>query len=225
MKVLFLDVDGVLNSQRWPSSFMPERAIDPQAMQLLNDLVGRTGAEVVVSSTWRLLEPDMAGRLARNGFVGQVIGQTPEIRGAPRGREIVTWLSQHPDVERFAILDVNADMESLHYRLVQTSFETGLEQAHVELAVSLLSRPLRAQRRRARNYRLPPNVVTVTRPTRWGNPYVGDDPKLCLDAYRVHASGLDLSPLRGKDLACWCAPGAPCHADILLELANKEVSK
>jgi hypothetical protein len=32
----------------------------------------------------------------------------------------------------------------------------------------------------------------------------------------------DLTPLRGKNLACWCKPGAPCHADVLLRLANKE---
>lgn len=31
----------------------------------------------------------------------------------------------------------------------------------------------------------------------------------------------DLGPLRGKNLACWCAPGSPCHADVLLELANQ----
>jgi hypothetical protein len=31
----------------------------------------------------------------------------------------------------------------------------------------------------------------------------------------------DLSKLRGKNLACWCALGEPCHADVLLELANK----
>jgi hypothetical protein len=30
----------------------------------------------------------------------------------------------------------------------------------------------------------------------------------------------DLAQLRGKNLACWCKPGAPCHADVLLELAN-----
>lgn len=37
----------------------------------------------------------------------------------------------------------------------------------------------------------------------------------CVDT----VSGLDA--LRGKNLACWCAPGAPCHADVLLEIANK----
>ncbi len=37
----------------------------------------------------------------------------------------------------------------------------------------------------------------------------------------AHASHLDLAPLRGKDLACWCRPGDPCHADVLLELANR----
>jgi hypothetical protein len=39
----------------------------------------------------------------------------------------------------------------------------------------------------------------------------------------THPSRCDLEGLRGKNLACWCQPGAPCHADVLLELANRPV--
>jgi hypothetical protein len=45
-----------------------------------------------------------------------------------------------------------------------------------------------------------------------------------LRLYRLHAEGFDVAALRrdlaGKDLACWCPLGQPCHADVLLELAN-----
>ncbi len=75
----------------------------------------------------------------------------------------------------------------------------------------------------------PASAVYVGRPTKWGNPCrIGIDGNrdtviakysLWLDKM-VDAGMLDLSELRGKDLVCWCAP-RPCHADILLERANK----
>ncbi len=83
---------------------------------------------------------------------------------------------------------------------------------------------------------IPPGAVYVGRPSKWGNPYrVGrdGDRQRVIDRYRERLSFLlthpgsretllaDLEFLRGKDLVCWCAP-LPCHADILLELANKE---
>lgn len=52
--------------------------------------------------------------------------------------------------------------------------------------------------------------------------------RLAVDKFRswaevlVARGDLDLEPLRGKNLACWCKHGAPCHADVLLELANRE---
>lgn len=91
--------------------------------------------------------------------------------------------------------------------------------------------PERVQRRRIRGWRMPANTVYVGRPTRWGNPFhVGlqGDAAECVRAYR---SWLRTMPglvadirlaLAGKDLACWCPPGQPCHADVLLEIANSE---
>jgi hypothetical protein len=108
-------------------------------------------------------------------------------------------------------------MEAVGYRHVKTDFDEGLLPGHVEIAVDYLSRPMRARRRRTRGYRLPPNVVTVTRPGAYGNPYTGE---LALDAFDVKAAGMKLGALRGKDLACWCPLSAECHADILLHHAN-----
>ena len=88
--------------------------------------------------------------------------------------------------------------------------------------------PRRIRRKRTRGWRKPTGVVNVTRPGKWGNPYpVREHASSALDAYRGYlarelADGrLDLDELRGKDLMCWCKPGAPCHGDILLELANR----
>lgn len=108
--------------------------------------------------------------------------------------------------------------------------------------------PLRVQISRTKGSRLPPNTTIVDRRSIWGNPFnatqgyvafglclpiplvkLHEPPSLgrCLDLYtaylrgRVDADPLFLAPLRGKNLACWCAPGAPCHADVLLRLANE----
>lgn len=80
---------------------------------------------------------------------------------------------------------------------------------------------------------MPPNTVRVTRPGRWGNPFrIGDfgirSNADAVQRYREWLDGRVVGPqppnefaaLRGKNLACWCKPGEPCHADVLLEIAN-----
>ena len=77
---------------------------------------------------------------------------------------------------------------------------------------------------------LPINAVFVARPSKWGNPFrIGKDGSRqeVITKYRAYldfmmAQGeLDPRELRGLDLICHCAP-LPCHADILLEIANRE---
>lgn len=97
--------------------------------------------------------------------------------------------------------------------------------------------PERIQRKRVKGWRIPEGVVYVGRPSVWGNPFRPHtdydeegkfkyDKEICLDMFQDYCAGrlMDepewLTPLRGKDLACWCKAGAPCHADILLKLAN-----
>ncbi len=76
---------------------------------------------------------------------------------------------------------------------------------------------------------IPEDAVYVGRPSDWGNPYPLQGKLTREDVvqmFRVYAEAVLkkepewLKPLRGKDLVCWCAP-LPCHADILLELANR----
>lgn len=98
---------------------------------------------------------------------------------------------------------------------------------------------------------MPPNTIYVGRPTRWGNKYYPGcglgfghfdeqmravdwplrTPADCVHHFREHMRLMEcdqpeefaelLAPPHGKDLACWCGQSDPCHADVLLELANR----
>ena len=89
------------------------------------------------------------------------------------------------------------------------------------------ARPHRVQRsRQVKDSML--GAVYVGRPSEWGNPWdmeIGRTKALRMfREYAVRTSELHpdwLKPLKGKSLACWCPLNQPCHADILLELANR----
>jgi uncharacterized protein DUF4326 len=113
--------------------------------------------------------------------------------------------------------------------------------------------PERIQRRRTKGWRKPEGAVVVSRPSKWGNPFRIGEPSLwanhapmdrqqAVEAYRYMIASVDhivgeraWSPnpyfaaevrgeLRGRDLACWCPLDQPCHADVLLEIANAPVA-
>lgn len=106
--------------------------------------------------------------------------------------------------------------------------------------------PVRVQLRRTKGWRMPENTVKVDRTTRWGNPYkiggtdhendIVEDAADAKHAFwmlrgeqeEAHDEGhfiqiiADIrNELRGKNLACWCPLDQPCHADVLLEIANR----
>lgn len=108
--------------------------------------------------------------------------------------------------------------------------------------------PIRIQRKRARGWKMPENTVYVGRPTKWGNPmYVGFYKDYSReDAIRDYEKYINRQPdvrsfenafgkppsieeikkeLRGKNLACFCKEGEPCHADVLLKIANNELAR
>lgn len=92
--------------------------------------------------------------------------------------------------------------------------------------------PIRIQRKRTKGWRMPENTVSVTRPGFFGNPFkVGYDSssQYAVNAYKEwltetpegRFTALEAKKkLKGKNLACFCRPNWPCHADILLEIAN-----
>lgn len=110
-----------------------------------------------------------------------------------------------------------------------------------------MTMPSRIQRSRAKGWRMPEGAIYVGRPTRWGNPYrIGlvacgcrsagecthntlrvETAAEALAGYRAWVEAWAprnrrqlIEALRGHDLACWCRLDQPCHASVLLELAN-----
>ena len=98
-----------------------------------------------------------------------------------------------------------------------------------------MSAPRRIQLKRTKGWRMPENTVKVDRTTIWGNPFRVNACRTATPQWAVAAFKRALADtpyelgftvrmakaeLRGKNLACWCPLDQPCHADILLELAN-----
>lgn len=161
--ILFLDIDGVLNSNAWWSN--PARPkvkdniwepshIDPTAVNLLDTVLVATGAEVVVSSSWRNSHTveQIATLLADKGLScpERLVGKTPDIWtfhpdirdkfGETRGVEIAMWLLvNRPDGAVFAIVDDDGDMWELAPRWVWTPHAEGLTQETADRLAALLS--------------------------------------------------------------------------------------
>ena len=94
--------------------------------------------------------------------------------------------------------------------------------------------PRRIRLRRTRGWRKPEGAVVVSRPSRWGNPHPFRAPtpeerqrvaglyRRDLEAGRLPYTEDDVRrELAGHDLACWCPLEGACHADVLLEVANR----
>jgi hypothetical protein len=124
MRVIFLDVDGVLNCAKYlrQSANGGIVGIDPYRVALLHRIIEATGAKVVVSSSWRLGDENLA--VVRRSCDPFYLDRTPSLRDAfyrpetrdripylniPRGAEITTWLFNHPEVTHYAILDDERD--------------------------------------------------------------------------------------------------------------------
>jgi len=137
LKVLFLDLDGVINSRSstdfrnnlWP--------VDPYMAFMVGKIQLDTGCVVVLSSAWRL---HPKGIEAANKIV-DIYDRTPFLSGN-RGSEIQAWLDKHPEVEKYAILDDDSDMlESQLPNFFKTTFEYGLTEDIARKVTEYLNEP------------------------------------------------------------------------------------
>lgn len=123
MKVLFLDIDGVVNSQATAQRHRGFVGIDPYMADLVKKIVADTDCKVVLSSSWRVWP---ASKATVTKQVVKLYDATRDFKGkTDRGCEIKDWLDRHPDVERYAILDDNSDFHPDQH-LFKTSWPFGL---------------------------------------------------------------------------------------------------
>lgn len=157
MKLIFLDIDGVLvnrESFRLPRTkcaglkTSTANTAHPNCVEVLNHVIAETDARVVISSVWRMHGLTTMRELFTSwGVSATIVGLTPDLRKSnpewadvERGEEIQQWLNTvRIPVERFVIIDDDADMNGLKPFLVQTKFEPGLTMKDAERAIAILN--------------------------------------------------------------------------------------
>lgn len=167
-KIIFLDIDGVMNSHTTMEEYEKQgkeriwfHIPGPSQIAALQYIIDQTGANIVISSTWRsqnggllLWTCYLAVLGLKNGFV---IDKTPKL-WKKRGYEIQKWLDTYkstleeknqlraenprPEIKSFVILDDDTDMVHLLPRLVKTSYHDGLTMEDAKRAVEILNKEL-----------------------------------------------------------------------------------
>lgn len=163
MKVIFLDIDGVLNSKQWNESHQKEieggKLIDSTTVRLLAEIVQQTGSLIILHSGWRFWldeslqairkeSENLLNLLEENGL--SIYAMTPdltteEIRrtkefGRVKAKEILLWLEQNENVESWIVLeDLDLLNDRVRNRQVQTNSEYGMTQEDVEIAIKMLN--------------------------------------------------------------------------------------
>ncbi len=163
MNIIFLDIDGVLNSKFWDESHQMEisdgKYIDTEKVSLLSKIVNSTKASIVLHSGWRFwfdekLKPTrkeaehLVSILEKEGL--SISGVTPdltteEIRKTKKfskvkADEILTWLYEHPDTESWLVLDdLDLHNEEIATHQVMTDSEYGLTEDDVLKAIKILN--------------------------------------------------------------------------------------
>jgi hypothetical protein len=161
-KVIFLDIDGVLNSNFWNEDHQREisdgKYIDAEKVKLLSGLVKESGASIILHSGWRFwfdaqVQPTrpeaeyLTDLLGKEGMA--VAGMTPdltteEIRETKKfskvkADEILLWLKEHPETESWVVIDdLELHNDDIAKCQVMTDAEHGLTEADVEKALEIL---------------------------------------------------------------------------------------
>lgn len=163
-KIIFLDLDGVLNTARWHEQAKGDQlkddygyTFDPTAVANLAEIIERTGADIVISSSWKYSGlSTLLDMWSDRALPGRVIDITPDTESddfllnadlenieflSCKGYEIKEWLSAHDkNVSRYAILDDEQEMlpeQQSHF--VRTNPEVGITEEDTEKAITILN--------------------------------------------------------------------------------------
>ena len=143
IKIIFLDIDGVLVSYKSACQFGHYRTFLPSSVDALNHILESTGAQIVISSAWRIQHDfnELKAIFSQQGIdSSKIIDTTPRTASRLRGDEIGSWLKTFEGaVKSFIIIDDDSDMTDYPDQLVKTTFEDGLTMAHANMAIKMLS--------------------------------------------------------------------------------------
>lgn len=144
IKFILLDIDGVLTSDAFSRRCKAEKIqpntfgldwFDPQCVSMLRRIIEKTGARIVLSSSWRDLGIDRLSKVwSENNLPGELAGTTPEWILVKKDA-ILEWIDRHPD-DKYVIID-DADLRLKNQ--VRTNPITGLTAADAELAIQILN--------------------------------------------------------------------------------------
>lgn len=145
-KVVFLDVDGVLNNGAWARRMWEEgvhvyhdNLLEDRALRLLRSLIEQTGAKIVVSSAWRKIPEAMESLCTQLEFYKLPVFDITPYVGGERGDDITAWFNRHPGEYRYVILDDDSDMGEHLDHLVKTNFDEGLTYDKVSECITILN--------------------------------------------------------------------------------------
>ena len=163
-KIIFLDIDGVINTKEWHSKMTKDTpkdeygyAFDPIAVANLAHIIDKTGAEIVISSSWKFYGvPKLRDMWKKRNLPGTILDITPNTisdemllnanldefqLGVCRGNEIKEWLSRHEDIiSNYVIIDDFDDMLSEQEdHVVLTESLIGITEWDAEKAIKILN--------------------------------------------------------------------------------------
>lgn len=128
MKVLFLDIDGVLNTPEMLTIENGYRYICPDRVKLIKKVVDATDCKIVLSSAWRTESREL--NMVREALAKEnlsLFSETPQCCEYPRSTEIVTWLMYRENIDKYAVIDDFEDAgERIETNLFLTHESTGL---------------------------------------------------------------------------------------------------
>lgn len=149
-KILFLDIDGVLNSEYYYNTSSDlsnsQSKFDPVAIELIKKLIKEFSLKIVVSSTWRYGAVDrLMHELKKHKLIDYLYHDwfTPVIHPAHRGTEIKLWLDLHPEVGDYIIIDDDENiLEEQMNRFVKTGLHKGMTEEHYHRVREIFSASL-----------------------------------------------------------------------------------
>jgi len=157
MKVVFFDIDGVLNTPQTHNPHKLPYVADKKLVKRFKKLLANTRAKAVLISSWRY---DPAGKYSAKLHGIPFIGCIPDLPHRSRRDEIISWLKRHPQVTRFVVLDDDDD-ELDELPLFQPNPRTGLTPQMARRLAAFLNDKTDKDMRRNAVVRMVRNITNV----------------------------------------------------------------